>query len=50
MTQLTLNVASTVFIGHEPGTDSDPATKVNPGLYHYNTRRWHEHPPVGTAV
>lgn len=29
MKELTLDVASTVFMGHEPGTDSDLVTKVN---------------------
>lgn len=37
MTELTLDTASTVFIGHEPDTDSDLATKGKPSLYHYNT-------------
>jgi cytochrome P450 len=47
--ELTLDIASVVFMGHEPGTDHDLVTN-QPGVHHHHPIRRRHHPHPGPAV
>ena len=50
MKELTLDIASMVFMGHEPGTDRELVTKVNKRVHHHHPRRQRDHPHQRAAV
>ena len=50
MKELTLDIASMVFMGHEPGTDRELVTKVNNAFTTTTARRQRGHPHRRAAV
>ena len=50
MKQITLDIASMVFMGHEPGTDHELVTKVNNAFTTTSARRQRDHPHRRAAV
>ena len=50
MKQMTLDIASMVFMGHEPGTDHELVTKVNRRLHRHGPRGQRDHPHQRAAV
>ena len=50
MKELTLDIASMVFMGHEPGTDHELVTKVNKAFTIDHPRRQRDHPHPRAAV
>ncbi len=50
MKELTLDIASMVFMGHEPGTDQRTGDQGEQGLHHHHARGQRDHPHQRAAV